>query len=273
MAQDNQRRHYAVKLGGSVLKDDNDYAFQAERIAEFMDNGNRIDRIYVIVSAAYGATNRLADMLCGSAKRRAQLDLLLQRNDYTDHEVVAAFDNADTAAFMLEGEIESAWKMDRCLRSNGLEPRVLIQGNSFPIIANGRYLNASVDYQSSQLNGAFEGIEERIVVVPGFGAENHHKEPVLLGRNSSDFVAALFGYFDPLVSEVAYIKDVPGVMQDYGTPRARAIQRISARELKSMGRMKVLDHRCLDHIPRHSGFRVQDSTTGISQGGTLIYQN
>ncbi len=272
MNQGNPKRHYAVKLGGSVLRDNDDYATQAARIASHLDDGNHIDRIYVVVSAAYGHTNRLADMLSGSAKRRAQLDLLLQNNDYTDQAIVTAFDNPDTAAFMLEGEIDSAWRMDKMFRALGIEPKVLVQGSGFPIIANGNYLNASVDYENSYLHQTLEGIEQKIVIVPGFGAENHRREPVLLGRNSSDFVAALVGYFDPLVAEVAYIKDVPGVMQDYGTANAGIIKRISASELKSMGQMKVLDHRCLEHIPRNSGFRVQDSTTAIGEGGTVIYQ-
>ena len=183
--------------------------------------------------------------------------------------ILAIFDNPDVASHLLQGEIESTSKFEEEFKKLGIYPEVLIQGENFPIIANGRYLHADVDLEASEQTGILDSLESKIVLVPGFGAQNHHKEKVLLGRNASDYVAALIGRLDPKVQEVIYLKDVYGVYENFETEQERLIQEIRAADLQARGCGKVLDARCLECMNGYK-IRVQHSESEIGKGGTVI---
>ncbi|MBW2981296.1 hypothetical protein KY343_00305 [Candidatus Woesearchaeota archaeon] len=259
------REQYVLKIGGSVLKSDEAYAYQAKRIAEFSKDK---ERVYVVSSARKGHTDELAGELCRTPEERESLRRLLKQGDYSNPKDIERFDRHYVASHLLSGEIDSIKRFERELRKLGIYPELLIQGVNFPITANGRYLHADVDFGACDKT-TLDGLESRIILVPGFGAQNHHKEKVLLGRNASDYVAALIGLLDPRVKEVVYLKDVDGVYENFGTDRARLIQEINSAELLAKGCGKVLDERCLSSM-NGNRFRIQHCETEIGKGGTII---
>ena len=259
------REHYVIKIGGSVLYSNEAYAHQARRIVDFSENK---ERVYVVLSARKDHTNELADFLCKNPEERESLRRLLKQGDYSNAEDAARFDYHYVASHLLSGEIESTKRFERELRKIGIYPELLIQGVNFPITANGRYLHADVDFKACD-TAILDDLESKIVLVPGFGAQNHHKEKVLLGRNASDYVAALIGNLDPKVKEVVYLKDVKGVYENFGTDRATVIEEIRSAELLERGCGKVLDERCLQSM-NGNRFRVQHCEAEIGKGGTVI---
>jgi aspartate kinase len=258
--------HFVVKIGGSVLIDSSAYERQAKMLIDF---SQEVDRVYAVLSASKGRTDELIEGICRSKAERESIDRLIKHGDYSRQSDVEQFDTHWVASHLLAGEIESTKRFERALRKFGVYPETLIQGVNFPIIANGRYLNAHLDLDASQKTDVISSLESKIVLVAGFGAQNHHSEKVLLGRNASDYVAALIGHLDPHVSEVIYLKDVDGVYANFGTKGQRLIERISASELSTIGCGKVLDERCLQHTGRYR-IRVQHCYSQIGKTGTII---
>ena len=260
------REIYVVKIGGSVLSDDYAYVYQAQRILEFSKDK---EKVYVVLSARKGQTDELADSLCSSHKERESLRRLLKKGDYSSPKDAERFDNENIANYLLRGEIESTLRFEEKLKNLGIAPDVLRQGYSFPVIANGRYLHADVDFEASENTGVLDSLESKIVLIPGFGAQNYKREIVLLGRNASDYVAALIGRLDQRVKEIVYLKDVGGIYENYGTGKQRFIEKIKSSELHDIDSSKVLDRRCLDCINGNC-MRVQHCESEIGKGGTLI---
>ena len=256
-----------IKIGGSVLYSDEAYAYQAKRIIDY-SKSRYIERIYVVLSARKGHTDELANSLCNTTDERESLRRLLKQGDYSNSEDVKRFDCHYVASYLLSGEIASTLRFEKELRKAGIYPERLVQGVNFPITANGRYLHADVDFEACDTS-ILDNLESKIVLVPGFGAQNHHKEKVLLGRNASDYVAALIGRLDHRVREVIYLKDVDGVYENFGTEQARFIPEIKSAELLARGCGKVLDARCLENMNGYK-IRVQNCKSEIGKGGTII---
>jgi aspartokinase len=255
-----------IKIGGSVLYSDEAYAYQARRIIDFSQSRD-IERVYVILSARKGHTDELANNLCSTPDERESLRRLLKQGDYSNSEDVKRFDCSNVASYLLSGEIASTLRFEKELRKAGIYPERLVQGVNFPITANGRYLHADVDFEACDTS-VLDDLS-KIVLVPGFGAQNHHKEKVLLGRNASDYVAALIGRLDHRVREVIYLKDVDGVYENFGTEQAKFIPEIKSAELLAKGCGKVLDARCLENMNGYK-IRVQNCKSEIGKSGTII---
>ncbi len=207
-----------VKLGGSVLVTEQDYVRHAKLIKELSDN---VDRIYLVVSAQKGVTDRLV----------ANAD--------------ESWSDKEKARYLLSGEFTSASKIYRRLLAERVNVRMLMQGTGlFPIVANSSYLDADLHLSESlDRREVLDGLDSKVVVLPGFAAENNSAEPVTLGRNSSDFVAGLVARVDPQVGEVVYVKDVPGVYDDKG----KVISSMSLREARQFGFNQLLDERVLEY--------------------------
>jgi len=265
--QSADRERIVIKKGGSVLTDDRAYRHQARRVVDFIRKNNP-EVVYIVASARQGHTDELAGRVCNTPEEREALRRLLKKGDYSNPEDVARFDHHYIASHLLSGEIESTKRLEKEFRKLGIYPELLIQGVNFPITANGCYLHANVDFEACDTS-IFDNLESKVVLIPGFGAQNHHKEKVLLGRNASDYVAALIGRLDPRVKEVVYLKDVPGVYENFGTKQARLIGEIKASELLAKGCGKVLDERCLQHMNGYK-IRVQHCEDNIGEGGTVI---
>ena len=276
----NDRERAVIKIGGSVLPNDEAYDYQARRVAAFVENGG-FERVYVVVSARKGKTDALADSLCGLASgthtnsQREELRSVLKRGDYSEgnHDAVETWDNSSIANYFWErGELESTMRFGRALGELCCHFHLLTQTQTgFPIVADTHYLHADVDFEASQQKASnLDNLEMRIVLIPGFAAQKHNGEVVLLGRNASDYVAAMIGWLDPLVNWVIYLKNVEGVFRDFGGPTQKLVERVSSSELRAMGPVKVLDERCLDAM-RDYKIRVQHQDSEIGVGGTVIY--
>jgi aspartokinase len=224
-----------VKLGGSVLVTEQDYLDHAGRIKELSEE---IDRVYLVVSAQKGVTNQLVQSM--------NQDL----------------DDREKAKYLLQGEIASARKIHQYLQSLGVDAGLIMQGSGlFPIEANSSYLNVQLHLDESlDRREILDGLKKKVIVVPGFGAENEKGEPVILGRNSSDFVAGLIARIDSQVEEVVYVKDVPGIYDADG----KVISSMSLREALRFGFEQLLDYRVLEYA--NFDLRIK----GIGSEGSLI---
>jgi len=208
------------KLGGSVLTNEWDYFDHARRIKEL---SNEVNRIYLVVSAQKGITDKLV--------------------------ASSNLDDKSKASFLLQGEITSARKLFLYLKHLRVNTGLLTQGSGlYPIIANSSYLDAEVHLSESlDRREVLDSLSAKVVVISGFGAENNLREPVLLGRNSSDLVASLIARIDCKVDEVVYIKDVPGIYDSDG----KVISSMNLAEATkfNFGKLlhqKVLDYACCD---------------------------
>jgi len=286
------RERMVIKIGGSVLNGNEAYICQAKRIIEFSEK-SLANRIYIVISARKGHTDELIDELCQDEEEKKGLRKLLKVGNYNDEgneNYIQKFDHHYVASYLLKGEIDSVKRFEKEFRRRGIYPETLIQGVNFPIIANGKYLHANVDLEASKQTSHLNNLSARIVLVSGFGAQNHYGEKVLLGRNASDYVAALLGKLDENVREVIYLKDVDGIFENFKTNDEKMIERIRAIDLlNEAGKLngikgdcsKVLDKRCLECMLECNGnrvngtrneiiYRIQNCLGEIGKGGTLI---
>ncbi len=231
-------RNIGIKKGGSVLVDEFSYQVQAEQLLKFCGK-NPDTRLYVIVSAMKGETDRCIDEVAQPGDREALHRALKGLED------LPAYNNPSIAARLQQPEIESAYKLKKYLP----DALVIDQNNpGFPVVANTNYLCGKVDIASSELRKDILDCDEQVVIVSGFGGVTPENESVLLGRNATDLVAACiariagFSEGDRLV----YLKDVEGIYSDFGTPSQRKIERMSLDEIGKYGANQALDPRIND---------------------------
>jgi len=256
------------KLGGSVLEDRRSYAYFAKRICSYLTEHPEIERIYIVVSARKGRT----DELIGSISRNNGHDINLRdilSGKETSNHITGKFDNPETSAALLRGEIESAYLLQEELRNAGMESKVFTQLDFFPIVSQGSYLYSEVDLDASKIKFANSDLSknnDRIVIVSGFGAVNSKNEPTLLGRNSSDYVAAILSALDEKVESVTFIKDVDGLYDSFGTPEQKLIASIHIEKLRELGFRKLIDKRVLGVIS--CNFHITNK--GMSEGTKVV---
>lgn len=255
-----------IKIGGSVLKTYEDYTKMAKKIKTYVETKN-LQALYVVVSARKGRTDELIDSLLMCKEERKYIDTILN-DEKPSHESRKLFDDPFIASYLLQGEINSAKRLYSRLKDDGIDTALLLQGSGFPIVANNSYLYATIDNISSvqRFNNSLP--KSKVVVVSGFGAENIHREKVLLGKNASDLVAAIFGFFDKKVNRVIYLKDVDGIYSDFGTGRQKVIPEISKYDMLKDDFGKVLDRRTLNY--QRCDYLVQNENQEIGSGGTVI---
>lgn len=103
------------------------------------------------------------------------------------------------------------------------------------------------------------------MIVAGFGAVNSKCEPTLLGRNASDYVAAILTYLDDKVKRAVFAKDVPGFYDNFNTDDQTLVRDIDLSQFEKKQFDELLDRRVLEIIacdftitsPKlHSGTRV-----------------
>lgn len=245
-----QNRRVVWKLGGSVLENPDSYSRLAEVIKEYLQSSKKLERLYIVVSAMKGETDRRVETVApGDSGRKMLADLL--SGVICEVEAGVDLDAPCLTSFLLEGEMESARLLQRALKEQDLAAKVVTQHDYFPIVSSGSYFRGEFDHGLSSLRFAFfEKLTRdfQVVILSGFGAVNGRGEPVLLGRNASDLVAALISRLDQRVEEVVYIKDVEGIYENFSTPQQRLIQLIERSRLQSLGTGQVLDQRVLDQI-------------------------
>ncbi len=230
-----------IKLGGSVLVGEDSYRSEAERLKQVVENCNP-SSIYVVASAKRGETDRLISEVANSPEDEEQLRKALKGEFISTH-TLREYNNPLVTDKLLQGEIKSAFLLQRYLGN----ARVIAQDSYFPIISASRflYLYGFIDEQESYARRAYLDVPEQIIIVPGFGAINPKGEKVLLGRNSSDLVAAMIAKLTH-ANKLIYAKDVEGIFRNFGQDNQELIHELWHEEAKSMDLGKVLDKRALE---------------------------
>ena len=127
----------------------------------------------------------------------------LKHNKSKDHAFV--YDQIVSLGELLSTTIVSEYLLDNQLKNQWLDVRLCIKTDNF-------YRDAKVDWQLTQEAIHKEVSIKGITITQGFlGAEKRHNFTTTLGREGSDYTAAIFAYC--LNSESVTIwKDVPGVL-------------------------------------------------------------
>ena len=242
-------RREVWKIGGSVLKDSTDYENFAARINERAVDPT-LDRLYVVVSAAKGISDSLIDDLPVTAEELKRIRAQLNGKEAGDLQPLS-IGESDIAALLLWGEIDSCHRLRNALLKRGGRAKTVTQLDYYPIIAIGSRLCADVDLAASEERfGQFETICEhrKIVIISGFGAVDRNGDPVLLGRNSTDYIAAELTRLDRHVQRALFIKESGGLYAEYGSPNRRLIDDIHISGIPEHNNSGLLDRRCIDVI-------------------------
>ena len=255
-----------IKIGGSVLKTYEHYTQIAKKIKAYVKT-NSFQTLYVVVSARKGRTDQLINDLLICREERKYIDDILN-NEITRSEFKQVFDNPFVASYLLQGEINSAKRLSSKLKEVGIDTALLLQGSEFPIVANSSYLYASIDNINSMQRFNNNMPKNKVIVISGFGAENINGEKVLLGKNASDLVAALIGFFDRAVRKVIYLKDVDGIYSAFSTDKQKIIPEIGKYDLLKNDFGEVLDKRTLYY--QKCDYLVQNENKKFGSSGTII---
>jgi aspartate kinase len=183
------RRVVVIKLGGSVLVDDESYKQAARFLVRRLHKCSE-ERFVVVVSARKGLTDeldRLAHRITGYPNPRT-LDLLWST-----------------------GEMRSVALLTLQLEELGV-PAVGLNIHETGLRCNGQgQAEEGVQTLAMQLRSAFD--QHSIVVVPGFFGTLTGGRIVSLGRGGSDLSAVLLAY-ELEARRCELIKDVPGYFTD-----------------------------------------------------------
>lgn len=226
----------AVKLGGSVLQNEEAYRQRAEEINAVREKYNPA-KMLVIVSAMKGRTDEAINNL--EIDDAADL-----RHALKGERSLPEFDNPGISARLIRPEIDSAYLLGKYLPG----AQVLDQYNpDFPVIANSSYLAGIVDTQKTLARK--NCFDKHLTIVSGYGGIDYDHNPVLLGRNASDLVAAWAARLSG-ANKLIYLKDVPGIYSDYGTKEQQIIRKMSLDDLSEAD--KVLDSRVIGALSGES---------------------
>lgn len=257
-----------VKVGGSVLDGEAAYAETASALSGYLRREPEIERLYVVVSAQKGVTDRaIATLAPHPAARRCLRGSLA--GEPPPRAALECWDRPRRALALLWGEIESAFHLAERLALEGRRAAVVTQLGLYPLVARGSYLHAKLDLDGSRRRfERFDRAHRRsgIVILPGFGAANSRGEPALFGRNASDYVAAALSALDPAVGLVVFVKDAGALYEGFATGAPRKIAETGAARLRAAEFGQVLDRRVLEVIA--CDFRVVGRD--IRDGGTMI---
>ncbi|QFQ32927.1 bifunctional aspartate kinase/homoserine dehydrogenase I [Buchnera aphidicola (Aphis fabae)] len=176
------------------------------------------------------------------------------------------------AIIMSRGEILSIWIMKNILKSR--YHQVTIINPIENIISTGSFLNSSVDINESKKRISKININENnIILMPGFISGNKKGELALLGRNGSDYSAAILACC--LNAQLCEIwTDVDGVFTSdpkkiSNTFLLNSISYEEAMELSYFG-AKVIHPRTIEPLKKFNIPCIIKNTSNIESKGTLI---
>ena len=244
-----------VKFGGSILKDDRAYQDVA---LELLVLKARYDKVYAVVSAKKGETERSMREVSGD-----EINALEQA--LSGYSINSKFDKPEVSKALIQGELESVDKIVEILGECVLGVK---QTENYPIIARGSYLYGHVLLPESKLKAKELKYNTPIEVISGFGAVDLNGNIVLLGRNASDYIAAIYAYIHD-VKKIIFYKDVDGVY-DKNTKKMEILTR---QEFLNLGSLQVLDQRVLDIYSGQivvKGLYDLGNVWGIPESGTII---
>ena len=210
-----------MKFGGSSLADAQRYM----GVMEISMETHRKDGAAVVLSAPKGVTNALS-LLCDEAAQSKDFGELFAKLDMTLHSIAkelhAHFPNFDieqvsafiderltslaaqlegvrllgmappavTAGILSLGEYVSVTLFSHLLTAKGVSNQIIDPVDH--VVAEGDYLDSIADLQASRAR--FDQIPtdgSELLIMPGFVAANTSGEKVTLGRNGSDYSAAI----------------------------------------------------------------------------------
>ncbi|NRB68507.1 MAG: bifunctional aspartate kinase/homoserine dehydrogenase I [Vibrio sp.] len=210
-----------LKFGGSSLAD----ADRFLRAADIIANNAQQEEVAVVLSAPGKTTNKLVAVIEGALKNgEAELQIAELEDSFRDlyqdiKQVLPTIDGSDydnqvktsltqlrqfvhginllgmcpdnvNARIISKGERVSIQLMKAVLEAKG-QPASLIDPVKY-LYANGEHLEAMVDVEVSTQNFRQNPLPEgHVNIMPGFTAGNEEGELVTLGRNGSDYSAAV----------------------------------------------------------------------------------
>jgi bifunctional aspartokinase / homoserine dehydrogenase 1 len=230
-----------LKFGGSTLRQPTDCTL----VADVVRKARRQGEVIVVVSALYGVTDRLAAVLAhaeagAAAQCRRACDVLREEHQIFAQEILSprelsAFFAVVEArvielAQLCEGILQldecSARTRDRCMGYGELLSSALIAG----VLRDARVKAAAIDARTllvtdaafgnakveitptrQRLREARKGWQGSVPVITGFIGATAEGVPTTVGRNGSDFTAALIGAFLK-AKEVEIWTDVDGIL-------------------------------------------------------------
>jgi aspartate kinase len=204
-------------------------------------------------------------------KYKNELQFLLGNNKSTDHSFV--YDQVVSFGELISTTIISHYLSDKGLENKFLDVRSCIKTNT-------DYRDAIVDWEETQKNIIESVPKKGICVTQGFiASENSHNFTTTLGREGSDYTAAIFAYCLNAQS-VTIWKDVPGILN--ADPRhfkkTQLLHHISYREAIEMAfygatviHPKTLQPLQRKEIPLYvkSFFNPKDDGTCVGKGIAL----
>ncbi|WAJ71076.1 bifunctional aspartate kinase/homoserine dehydrogenase I [Catenovulum adriaticum] len=294
-----------LKFGGSSLADAQRYQMVRDIVLDKQAN----EAAAVVLSAPKGVTNNLVDLVDAAIESR-DISSLLNQLDTTLSTIIEALSaqyenynkahldavveqkmsflkqrlegiqllgecpDAVKASIICLGELISVEIFAELLRAS--EQKATIIDPTKLVIAHGGYLTSQADIEASRTKFAHaELAKDSIWVMPGFCAQNAEGELVTLGRNGSDYSAAILAAcIDASVCEIW--TDVDGVYNAdpnkvYNAQLVDQLSYQEAMELSYFG-AKVLHPKTIGPIAQyHIPCRIRN-TLNPSAPGTLISQ-
>lgn len=292
-----------LKFGGSSLAD----AAKYQAVKDIVLGYQAKEQTAVVLSAPKGVTNALVALVDAAVKNESvqvkldELETIIRpiladlSAQFDQYNLPALTEIVDAKVNQLKERLQGISLLSRCpdainaqliclgeyisveifaelIRVNGTNAIVIKPVEL--IVANGGYLNSLADIEQSRAKFAQANLpKDTVIVMPGFCAGNEQGELVTLGRNGSDYSAAILAAcVDASVCEIW--TDVDGVYN--ADPRrvheAQLVDQLSyqeAMELSYFG-AKVLHPKTIGPIAQYSIPCKIKNTLNPSAPGTLI---
>ena len=255
-----------AKFGSSVLKDDESYLNVA---LELLVLKAIYDKVYTVLSAEEGETDRLIQSVAGDEANILQSALL-------GYSKAPKFETPEVSKALIQGEFKSVDNLVDILKDNAIGVK---QTENYPITAHGSYLYGHVLLPESRIKAKAIQNDKPIEIVSGFGAVDLDGNVVLLGRNASDYVASIYAHIYN-AKKLIYYKDVDGIYVNFCKPNQKKLDIITRQEFLGLGSMKVLDQRVLDVYggdiwikKLHDLGKIQQSFSEAVKVGIKVYES